>query len=678
MKHRMPLIATALLMVAAALLVVPAQAAENQKLADLNTSLNQVPEDAAFYLGMFRGGEQIEAIGKSRAWAKLMQSPGVQLALKTYEKQKEEPQSPANKVNMMLQDPQTQDLLALLGDMFDDEAFIYGDASLVKTIALFQKVQRLSQLSGLESEMKSPKLRMKLSESRDMEEIQKLLDQMQNQKKDQMKEVAKLLVKNIDDIKVPTILFGSKLDDTDRAELNLGKLEFILSMAMMGIASQEPELDLSGVLARKQIDGGTFLVLKLSGNLIPFDEEPEIQKMAEEDENAAKIIEKLKSENLVIAVGTKGDYLLASIGSSTEAIEKFGHHKATLVNRPEMAKLEPYADKPVTDISYASKDLACLLATGDDDLDFGVKMANTALDSAKELNDQAKAEIREDVTKLHAELKKVWPTVGATASIGYMTPTGSEGYCFQWRTGDPDNKPLELINHLGGSPILGIVAACPLDVETYDAIVYWLGVGHKYFEKYAVPTMSKREQAEYKEHMELFGPLGKEFHKITREKFLPAFGGEFGIQLDAELTLSTIPDIDQSMPMLEPAIILAVKDRDLMDDALEGYWKLINKGVKIAVENCDDMPKTKLPEPKTVKNDAGTMYVFPLPSDCPVHAEVKPTVGLGKDTLVFAVTPEAATRLMTKTPLTYGGALADAKKPRVIATCIGWENLLTA
>jgi hypothetical protein len=159
--------------------------------------------------------------------------------------------------------------------------------------------------------------------------------------------------------------------------LNLGKLEFLLSMGLTGIASQEPELDLSGVLTRKKIDGGNFLVVRLSGSMIPFDEEPELKKMAEADEDAAKVFEKLKSENLVVT----------------------------------------------------------------------------------------------------------------------------------------------------------------------------------------------------------------------------------------------------------------------------------------------------LPEPKTVTTNAGKMHVFPIPADCPVHTEVKPTVGLGKDTLVFAMTPEAAERLMTKTPLTYGGVLADAKKPRISAGC---------
>ena len=85
--------------------------------------------------------------------------------------------------------------------------------------------------------------------------------------------------------------------------------------------------------------------------------------------------------------------------------------------------------------------------------------------------------------------------------------------------------------------------------------------------------------------------------KRPREKFLPAFGGEFAIQADTELEISGIPGVDKAMPMLEPAIILSVKDKDLMDDAIQSYWAIIENAITVVGEKCEDVAKVQLPTP---------------------------------------------------------------------------------
>ena len=119
-------------------------------MADLNTSLNSVPDDVSLYFGMFRAGEQIEAIGNSNAWAKLTQSPAVQLGWAMFQMQSADSDTPAGKAAAMLEDAQVKDVLALLADMFDDEAFIYADHSLVDSLGLLQKFQRLGQMQNIQ------------------------------------------------------------------------------------------------------------------------------------------------------------------------------------------------------------------------------------------------------------------------------------------------------------------------------------------------------------------------------------------------------------------------------------------------------------------------------------------------------------------------------------------------
>ena len=677
MKHCIPFMtrtATALLIVATVLLVVPAQAAENPKLAALKTSLNLVPEDASFYSGMFRAGEQIEVVAKSRAWAKLVNSPAVQMALTMYEMQKENPRSPAAKIDIVLKDPQVQDVLALLADIFDDEAFLYGDASLVESLQFLQRIHQFFIMENLDdSNVRRQNIR-KMMKAKTEEEREKAYAKLRESRDAQQKRIFEFFAKNADSIKVPTIVFGAKLDNMDRAKMNLGKLEMLLGAGRMALAMNCPEVNLNGALSRQEIDGGTFVVVKLSGKMIPWEENRSLMRMAQQDPNVAKVIAKIKRENLVIAIGLKGDYLLASIGSSTDAIKNFGHGTG-LVTRPEMARLEPYAGQRITDIIYVSKQLAAMNEFDSNDVKSLLNLAAAGMNKGN-LDPQAQEEILADLEKLGKQVEKAMPKPGAVASISYMTPTGGEGYTFNWGTGEPAAKPLNLLDHLGGTPILGLVAVCPLNEKNYDAISDWVKVGWGYFEKYGVPKMSKRDQKKFHEAVDTFGPIVAALDKTTREQFLPAFGGEFAIQLDGKLKLTTVPRVEKTMPMLEPAIILSVKDEDLMDDALESYWKTFGDALEAIKTKDKHLADAKLPEPMTVKLDTGKVHIFHLPKKCPVSEDIRPTVGLGKDTLVFALTPEAAERLMKKTPLANPGVLADAKKPRITAGCFVWKDFV--
>jgi len=55
--------------------------------------------------------------------------------------------------------------------------------------------------------------------------------------------------------------------------------------------------------------------------------------------------------------------------------------------------------------------------------------------------------------------KQPFPAVGAVMGFSFFADNGFEGYSYSWG-GHPDldsSKPLELLNHLGGNPIIGIV-----------------------------------------------------------------------------------------------------------------------------------------------------------------------------------------------------------------------------
>ena len=171
--------------------------------------------------------------------------------------------------------------------------------------------------------------------------------------------------------------------------------------------------------------------------------------------------------------------------------------------------------RPITDISYVSKDLMALNMSYQKDVQAAFSQAKKQLAKVTQLSQAEQDQIIADLKQLGKDLKSVLPKPGALSSVSFMTSNGEEQYTFSWAVGGPGEQPLELLNHVGGSPILAIVAACPLDVETYDAVANWANVGWGYFEKYGLPNMPEKKQTEVKEAAKILGPIVLALHETT-------------------------------------------------------------------------------------------------------------------------------------------------------------------
>ena len=90
--------------------------------------------------------------------------------------------------------------------------------------------------------------------------------------------------------------------------------------------------------------------------MIPWDQVPmdELKEMEAQPGDAQKIIDRLKEMKLVVALGLRGNYLLCSIGSSLECLEKLGQGKR-LMDRAELKPLEKYADQRLVSVGYMSQ-----------------------------------------------------------------------------------------------------------------------------------------------------------------------------------------------------------------------------------------------------------------------------------------------------------------------------------
>src|SRR4051794_11086227 len=113
-------------------------------------SLKWIPANASFYTSSLRMKEQLDIALKSKAWAKFKSLPAVQQGLQMLQMQMQaNPQSAG--VLQMLEQPENKQLLGLLGAMFSDEVFLYGDASWGPLLKGLAESNSAMQFGGLQA-----------------------------------------------------------------------------------------------------------------------------------------------------------------------------------------------------------------------------------------------------------------------------------------------------------------------------------------------------------------------------------------------------------------------------------------------------------------------------------------------------------------------------------------------
>ena len=85
------------------------------------SSLDIVPDDAAFYSAMLRNREQFDTIAKSKAWAKIQALPGYQMGMGLYQMQAANPGSPVGYLEAAMSSPNRAKSLDFLADIFSFE-----------------------------------------------------------------------------------------------------------------------------------------------------------------------------------------------------------------------------------------------------------------------------------------------------------------------------------------------------------------------------------------------------------------------------------------------------------------------------------------------------------------------------------------------------------------------------
>ncbi len=622
-------------------------------------SLELIPADASLYSTMLHMREQVEAIRDSKAVAKIMQMPIVQMGLAQLKAEAERPGSfPAEALEVMKK-PEVRELLALAEDMFSEEVFFYADDKLIGTVDLLQQTFGAFQSMPLMMAMQGGPSQF----DEDM----------------QLAVMLTMLGENLDLLELPNVVVGFKLSDKALAEKQLAKLEALATQAF----AQVPELQ--GRFKRKKVGPGEYLVVELDAKMIPWDEIPtdRLEEFVERPGDVEKLLAKVKGMTLAVCLGIRGDYLLLSIGSSTDCLASLGQGDL-LADRPEFEPVGRFSDQRITSIGYVSKAMMTQVSWNAEDIDALVELADGALPQLG-LPVNLSIRIHDDVKKLADDLKRNIPTPGASLKFAFTTGDGQESYSYDWARPASRHtpEPLTLLNHLGGSPLAAYVSRSKTAPQSYAMAVKWIKIGWGYVEDFGLVQMPPPQRKDFNRVLGMVLPLVKRADVATREMLLPALeDGQGGIVLDAKLKsrqfIEALPPTPKPMPMLEPALIFGVSDAPLLREAVAEYWSIGNDTIKLIRKLNPDAPLDfKIPKPKTIETPVGTVYAYRFPKELGVDRRIALNAGLSDNVAVLSMSRPHTVRLLTETPLETPGVL-DAETPLISAGVFDWAGLVDA
>jgi len=616
-------------------------------------SLRVVPVDAAFYSVSLRLKEQWNTFLASNTYDKLLQIPVVQLVMQQVTFQWEQAALPhVAPFKDYIESPEGKETVALLKEMFSDEIFMYGSGDVAASLELFMELNGVRRTARLEA----------LASGEDQEEVM-------------ARRVMEVLEENAEEFKVPSLVFGWRIENAERAER---KLDEVHSLVRHFFDEHHPEL--SPHLQRDQIGGHEFLTLRLDGSMIPWDQ---IRQQAEgmDPEQLDKWQELFSTKTLAVALGVMDEFVLLSVGDSTDHLETFGQGQ-TLAEQPAVERLAKHADERVVSLAYVSKSLAVNVNSPDQTIEDLAAAAEEVLHAA-EVGQEQRERLLADIRGLANEMKRYLPEPGETAMVTFLTDRGYEGFQYHYGTRPTadSSKRLTVLNHAGGKPLMVVAGRSKEDPQDYERAVEWLKRIAPQVEEIAETKADPETWAKYQQYRDRGIELLRRLDRVNREHLIPALeDGQWALVLDSSAQskrwIDKMPESPKPLPMLEIAVVASVSDAEHLREGVAELFDIVRDTMALVRDiDPENVAEVELPEPEIRELENGRiLYVYPLPEAWGVDSEVAPNAGLGESVAVVSTLPSTSERLLNETPLDADTTI-DLDRPAAAAShveCARW------
>lgn len=621
------------------------------------TALRLAPADCTYFSTSLRMKERILQLWNTKAIQKIWNTPLVKAGWSEVVSNWEQQSGP---IQGMLEQKENQELLNLLMEMGSEECFMIGGPKLPKFMTslgtAFSAAFVGTQLSRAFGEpMESP-----------FEILREVLSALQD---------------DLDNVVVPDFALGFKVSDPKVAKRQVARLAVVLNAAALAVPP------LTGNVKSQKVGEDSLTTVTLDGAKIPWNQIP--WELIEEDAgDFDELRDHLKTMKLTVYLGYYDGYILIGVGDSLRFLESFGKAKK-LVDQPELAPLKQHLNKNVTAISYSSKRMNAGSGFTRADADDMVAQLNKILEDSS-LEDDIRERLEKDFKELGNDaFKLMGHEPGAALSVSFQTDRGQESFLYQYSPAPSldFSKQLGLLNHTGGDPLLAMVGRSIVHPEHWDILVKWIKKGDGYLRKFGFPmieqmagedTVKKIEQV-----LDGFAPSLRKIDETMRTNLLPALAdGQSGFIVDNKLVSTQwhrdMPSSPKPLPILEPALILGVSDRDKLVAATIDIRQAFNDMAKVVHElDPDEIPSIHWPAPESKKFDDMTLAWYSFPDELKLDGRLKPSAGLSKNLCTLTVSNEHAMRLMQAIPLKVeGGPLMDLNRPLASATYFHISGLM--
>ncbi len=649
------------------------------------SSLELVPADAAFYLGCYNLQDACERVVQSRAIARLKQLGSFRKLFQPLLQQGTDgvPEGWGTALKEQLENPLVQDVLALLGDMHSQEFFVAGGEEWVQFLAWINSVDSFFTSRGL-----LQLLREELLEEEPPQSARDIAEQLWQS----------VVTERVGELRVPSLLIGWRVKDVDRATSLVNMLRGLVLVSSLS----RPEL--AGKVQSERIDGGDFTVVVISGDDIPWEElffpgrevSPPIL-IPDEDEAGGEwerfsieveepalpraLFEQLREQRFVLAFGMREDWILFGFGADTRLLHRPGADRRLADVQEIEEMLGRLEDQPLS-LSYQSGKFRKTFGGGTTPME--IEAVSEWIAQQENLPSDLREQLSQDLRDLAGWVAKMELSPGPMASATWLSSRGLEEMTLLWADRPLQaSSPLKTLSYVGGDPVAAFtISQVPL-AEAYEFAAWGISRIWDYLDYFVRHREADEEVRQWRNISARLRLAAGRADRIIRSHLLPAFGeGAFAFVLDAKLRSrqvhASIPYSERPLPIPEPALVVAVADREKLLTAYRAFrnlWPQLRELLEDAGlgEGLEEIG-ANLPPVSHRREEWGDVYQLEVPEES-WDGRIRPTLALGKKALTVSISQEHAKRLLEPKPLQPVGVIEDPDKPGVWAAWINLEKL---
>ncbi|MFO0811926.1 MAG: hypothetical protein U0796_01825 [Gemmatales bacterium] len=621
-----------------------------------NSALRLAPATVSYFASSLRLKERLTGLWNTRAMQNVWKTALVQKAWSEFNTMFEQQAGP---LQGFLEQKENKELVQLLINMSSEECFVMGGSNLPAFNTLLGSVIGSLYANNM-------MFGMNMGGDAVYGQLHGILDALQD---------------DLDKLAAPDVVMGFKVPDAAVAKRQLARLSVLLNTAALAV----PQL--TGQVKSQKIKDSSFTTVTLDGAKMPWDKIP-WDEIEDEPGEFDDLKAHLKEMKITFYLGYHEGYILMGVGPTMGFARNLGQGQK-LADLKEFDPLRKHLDKKFTSLGYSSKEMNSGSGFTKADAEKMVTDVTTMLENSS-LDDKARDRIQRDLEELTADvLKLMGHDAGPAVSFGYATPRGEETFHYQYSVDRrmDFSKPLDVLQHVGGDPILAMAGRGVTDPANWLVIEKWAKKCDFYIREYGLPQLAAIKGSEWVETLEKamdeLTPILVRFSTTMRENLLPAQAdGQYGFVVDSKL-LSTqwyqdMPASKTPLPLLEPAFLIGVSDAAKLKKAGSELRAEFNDAVKVVKKLIsDENLNIQWPAPETREIDGMQLYWYAFAEDYKLDGRLRPSAGVSRNLCALTVSNEHALRLLQPTPLAIdGGPLADARRPLGGATVFNMAGLV--